>query len=58
MYTANQNAKLIKAVDLMEQADALIQQALGSSDRCYEICTQLQNAIEELLEEVQEGNTL
>ena len=58
MYTANQNAKLIKAVDLMEQADALIQQALGSSDRCYEICTQLQNAIDELLEEVQEGNTL
>lgn len=58
MYTANQNAMLIKAVELMEQADSLIQQALGASDRCYEICTQLQNSIEELLEEVQEGNTL
>jgi len=56
MYNANQNAKLIQAVELMEQADSLIQQALGSSDRCYEICTQLQNAIDEVLEDVEENN--
>lgn len=58
MYTANQNAKLIKAVDLLEQADALIQKALGASDVCYETCTQLQNIIEDLLCDIQEGNTL
>ena len=56
MYNAKQNELLIQAVDLLEQADSLIQKALGSSDRCYEICTQLQNAIDEVLEDVEENN--
>ena len=58
MYNANQNALLIQAVDLLEQADVLIQNALGQSDACYETCTQLQNIIEDLLCDIQESNTL
>ena len=58
MYNANQNALLIQAVDLLEQADALIQKALGQSDACYETCTQLQNIVEDLLCDIQESNTL
>ena len=57
MYNAKQNELLIQAVDLLEQADALIQKALGQSDVCYETCTQLQNIIEDLLYDIQEGNT-
>ena len=57
MYNAKQNELLIQAVDLLEQADALIQKALGQSDVCYETCTQLQNIIEDLLCDIQEGNT-
>ena len=58
MYNAKQNELLIQAVDLLEQADALIQNALGQSDVCYETCTQLQNIIEDLLCDIQESNTL
>lgn len=57
MYNAKQNELLIQAVDLLEQADALIQKALGQSDVCYETCTQLQNIIEDLLCDIQESNT-
>ena len=56
MHNAKQNELLIQAVDLLEQADALIQKALGQSDVCYETCTQLQNIIEDLLYDIQEGN--
>ena len=56
MYNAKQNELLIQAVDLLEQADVLIQKALGQSDVCYETCTQLQNIIEDLLYDIQEGN--
>ena len=58
MYNAKQNELLIQAVDLLEQADVLIQKALGQSDVCYETCTQLQNIIEDLLCDIQESNTL
>ena len=57
MHNAKQNELLIQAVDLLEQADVLIQKALGQSDVCYETCTQLQNIIEDLLYDIQEGNT-
>ena len=34
----------------MEQADALVQEALGASDECYEV----HNAIENIAEEIAE----
>lgn len=53
--TNEQQSKLLnEAVDLMERADALVQRALGSSDRCYEICTQLQNVIDDVVSGIAE----
>ena len=53
--TNAQKSKLLnKAVDLMEQADALIQRALGATDVCYETCTQLQNVIDDLVTDIAE----
>ena len=39
--------RLNKAIELMEQADALIQEALGAGDECYAI----HNAIEAVIED-------
>lgn len=53
--TAKQKSALLnKAVDLLEQADALVQQALGASDVCYETSTQLQNIIDDLVTDIAE----
>ena len=53
--TNAQKSKLLnEAVDLMEQADALIQRALGATDVCYETCTQLQNVIDDLVTDIAE----
>ena len=38
--------RLNKAIEMLEQADALIQEALGAGDECYA----LHNAIEEVIE--------
>ena len=57
MYNASQNELLIAAVDLLEQADALIQKALGQTDVCYETHNQIQNLVEDLLCDIQEHNT-
>ena len=42
--------KLQQAIELLEQADALVQAALGASDECYD----LHNAIENIAEEIAE----
>jgi uncharacterized coiled-coil DUF342 family protein len=42
--------KLAEAVELLAQADMLVQQALGASDECYE----MHNAIENIAEEIAE----
>lgn len=48
--TAKQKSALLnKAVDLLEQADALVQQALGDSDVCYETHTAIQNVVDDLV---------
>ena len=53
--TNAQKSKLLnEAVDLMEQADALIQRALGATDVCYETCTQLQNVIDDVVTDIAE----
>jgi hypothetical protein len=53
--TNAQKSQLLKqAVDLLEQADALVQRALGATDVCYATCTQLQNVIDELETDIAE----
>lgn len=54
LTNAQKSRLLNEAVDLMEQADALIQRALGATDVCYETCTQLQNLIDDLVTDIAE----
>ena len=45
------NAKIVKlnkVMDLLNQADCVLQEALGASDECYE----MHNAIENVMDEV------
>ena len=43
--------QLQKAVKLLQQADALVQQALEAGDTCYAIHTAIQNVAEQVEEE-------
>ena len=56
MFNAKQNELMLRAVDLLHEADVLVQQAMGASDECYYIHSQLEDASETLLEHIQENN--
>ena len=56
MFNAKQNALMLEAVDLLQRADMLVQQAMGHSDECYYIHSQIEDASETLLEHIQENN--
>jgi len=56
MLTAKQNKQLLEAVELLQRADALVQSAMGASDECYYIHTQIENSAEDVLEFLQENN--
>lgn len=57
MLNAKQNELMLKAVEMLEQADVLIQQALGASDECYELHNAIENTVEDVLEYIQEHNS-
>ncbi len=49
MLTAKQKAaKLREAMDLLEDADALVQEALGDTDACYDIHCGIEELVDEL----------
>lgn len=53
MLTAKQQSILLnQAADLLEQADALLQQALGHSDECYYIHSQIENAKDDIIDAI------
>ena len=56
MFNAKQNELLLRAVELLDQADALIQQALGATDVCYETHNAIEEIIEDLLCDIRENN--
>jgi len=56
MLTDKQNKLLLQAVELLHEADALIQKAMGASDECYYIHTQVENAADDVLDFIQENN--
>ena len=56
MFNAKQNELLLQAVELLEQADVLVQKALGASDVCYETHNRIQDIVEDLLCDIQENN--
>lgn len=49
---------LNKAVELLEQADALVQEALGDSDVCYETHNQIQTVVDDLVTDILEFDNL
>lgn len=51
MLTAQEKSKLLnKAVDLLHEADALMQKALGADDEVYYIHTQIENAADDIVD--------
>ena len=56
MFNAKQNESMMKAADLLHEADCLVQQALGASDECYEIHNAIEDAAEAIFEQVQLNN--
>jgi len=56
MFNAKQNELMLKAVDLLHEADCLVQQAMGASDECYELHNAIEGAAEEVLEQIQLNN--
>ena len=56
MYNAKQNELMLKAVDLLHEADCLVQQAMGASDECYEIHNAIEEASDAVLEQIQTNN--
>jgi len=56
MFNDKQNKLLLEAVELLHKADALVQQAMGASDECYYIHSQIEDASETLLEHIQQNN--
>jgi len=58
MFNAKQNELMLKAADLLHEADCLVQQALGASDECYELHNAIDNAAEAVLEQIQLNNSV
>ena len=56
MFNAKQNALMLEAVEALHQADALIQQALGASDECYEIVCEIANIADNVLDIIRANN--
>jgi hypothetical protein len=55
MLTAKQKAdKLREAMDLLQDADALIQEALGATDVCYDTHCCIEDLVEDLRCDVME----
>jgi hypothetical protein len=56
MFNAKQNELMLKAVELLNEADALIQEALGASDECEQLSMTITMGMEDMLEIIQENN--
>ncbi len=50
MDNAERSKLLNKAVDLLHEADALLQQAMGAGDECYAIHSNIENAADDIVD--------
>ncbi len=55
-FNAKQNELMSKAVDLLHEADCLVQKAMGAGDECYEIHNAIDDVVASVLEQVQANN--
>jgi len=58
MFNAKQNALMLEAVEALHKADALIQEAMGASDACYEIVCEIANIADNVLDVIQTSNPM
>jgi hypothetical protein len=56
MFNAKQNKLMLEAVEALHRADALIQEAMGASDECYEIVCEIANIADNVLDVIQTNN--
>ncbi len=56
MLNDKQNELMLKAVELLHEADALMQQALGASDECFDLHCGIESMADDLLEFIQANN--
>lgn len=56
MFNAKQNELLIRAVDLLHEADRLIQEAMGDNEECYFLHCSIECAADDVLDAIQQGN--
>jgi hypothetical protein len=59
MLTDKDKAQLLRdAMELLHEADALVQQALGATDACYDIHNGIEDIVEELRCDVMEFDSV
>ena len=56
MFNAKQNKLMLEAVEALHKADALMQEALGASDECYDLHCGIESIADDLLEVIQANN--
>jgi len=56
MFNAKQNELMLKAVDLLHEANCAMQTALGAGDECYELHNAIEDIENRLLDIIQENN--
>lgn len=56
MFNDKQNKLMLEAVELLHKADALMQEALGASDECFDLHCGIESMADDLLEVIQANN--
>jgi len=56
VFNAKQNKLMLEAVEALHKADALMQEALGASDECYDLHCGIESMADDLLEVIQANN--
>jgi len=56
MFNAKQNELMLKAVELLHEANCAMQTALGAGDECYDLHCAIESVADDLLDVIQENN--
>jgi hypothetical protein len=56
MFNDKQNKLMLEAVEALHKADALMQEALGASDECFDLHCGIESMADDLLEVIQANN--
>jgi hypothetical protein len=56
MFNDKQNKLMLEAVEALHKADALMQEALGATDECFDLHCGIESMADDLLECIQANN--